>query len=73
MKEIRVEDLDPETAFKLKLEIALLQNASKIKENSKHPERFDEYISSRIDKICEILQLKGNFSVSENGKVIFTK
>ncbi len=73
MKEIKIEDLDHDTAFKVRLEIALLENARRIRDQSMHPDRFAEYIASRSQKISELLGIKGSFEISENGKIIFTK
>jgi hypothetical protein len=63
-----VESLDPDKAFKLRLEIYLRINAKKVRELSKNPHKFDNYIKER-EKI--IRSIAGERSVSENGKIIF--
>lgn len=71
-KNIAVEELPERLAFDLKLQIALRKNAISIKENSKHPEKFDEYIQERENKIRKLLDTKDEIIVTEHGKVIFS-
>jgi|GEM_PF-1375402 hypothetical protein len=71
-KNIAVEELPERLAFDLKLQIALRKNAISIKENSKHPEKFDEYIQERENKIRKLLDTKDEIIVTEQGRVIFS-
>lgn len=71
-KNVAVEDLPGRLAFDLKLQIALRKNAISIKNNSKHPEKFDEYIREREIKIKKLLETKDEIVVTENGEVIFS-
>lgn len=65
---IKVEEMDKELAFKLRLEIYLRANAIRVRALSKTPERFDQYIRDREEIIQSIA---GNSSVSEKGKIIY--
>jgi hypothetical protein len=71
-RNIAVEELPERLAFDLKLQIALRKNAISIKENSKHPEKFDEYIQERENKIRKLLDTKDEIIVTEQGRVIFS-
>jgi len=71
-RNIAVEELPERVAFDLKLQIALRKNAISIKENSKHPEKFDEYIQERENKIRKLLDTKDEIIVTEQGRVIFS-
>jgi len=57
--------------FEVRLQIALLNNTMKIKENSKNPEKYDEYISERIENLRELLNTTAEFVIEEDGKVIY--
>lgn len=59
--------------FEIRLQIALLNNTMKIKENSKNPEKYDEYISERMEKLRELLNTTAEFVIEEDGKVIYNK
>ncbi len=52
--EIDISQLDAETAFQIKLQIALINNARKVLDPSRK-ERFEQYINERIKKIKELL------------------
>lgn len=71
-KSVAVEDLPERMAFELKLQIALRKNAISIKNNSRHPEKFDEYIQEREAKIRKLLETKDEIVVTEKGMVIFS-
>ena len=71
-KNVAVEELPERLAFDLKLQIALRKNALSIRENSKHPEKFDEYIQERENKIRKLLDTKDHIVVTEHGRVIFS-
>jgi len=59
--------------FEIRLQIALLNNTIKIKENSNNPEKYDEYISERMEKLRELLNTTAEFVIEEDGKVIYDK
>jgi hypothetical protein len=71
-KNVSVEELPERLAFDLKLQVALRKNALSIRENSKHPEKFDEYIQERENKIRKLLDTKDGIVLTEHGKVIFS-
>jgi hypothetical protein len=71
-KNVAVEELPERLAFDLKLQIALRKNALSIRENSKHPEKFDEYIQERENKIRKLLDTKDDIVVTEHGKLIYS-
>lgn len=71
-KNVSVEELPERLAFDLKLQVALRKNALSIRENSKHPEKFDEYIQERENKIRKLLDAKDGIVLTEHGKVIFS-
>ncbi len=52
--EIDIAQLDAETAFQIRLQIALINNARKVLDPSRK-ERFEQYINERIKKIKELL------------------
>ncbi len=63
--------LDSETAFKVKIQIALAWNAQRVMDI--YPEkkgRFIEYIEERKNAIREILHIEHD-EILENGKKIF--
>ncbi len=51
---IDIAQLDAETAFQIRLQIALINNARKVLDPSRK-ERFEQYINERIKKIKELL------------------
>ncbi|MGP6293906.1 hypothetical protein [Caldiplasma sukawensis] len=59
---------DEDLRFKLRLEVYLLRSALKIKQLSEDGERFDSYISKRIE---EIKKIAGDKIVRENGIIIY--
>ncbi len=65
---LEVEKMEVELAFKLRLEIYLRRNALKIRELSKTPHKFDQYILDREEIIRSIA---GENNVSENGQIIY--
>lgn len=71
-KNVDLDELPERLAFEIKLQIALRKNATSIKENSKHPEKFDEYIQERENKIRKLLHTEDEVVVTEHGKVIFS-
>ncbi len=65
---LEVETMENGLAFKLRLEIYLRKNAIKVRELSKTPQRFDQYIKDREEIIQSIA---GKKSVSEKGMIIY--
>ncbi len=65
---VRVEDLQEDISFKLRLEIYLRINAIRVSKLSENGEKFSEYIKERERIIREIV---GERSVSEKGKIIY--
>lgn len=63
-----VETMENGLAFKLRLEIYLRRNAIKVRELSKTPQKFDQYIKDREEIIQSIA---GKRSVSEKGRIIY--
>lgn len=70
-KVIDLDDLDEKTRFPLKLQIALRINAISIKAESKHPERFDDYIREREEIIRKMLGIYDNLKIVEGDKTLF--
>ncbi len=66
-----INSFDERKKFEIKLQIALLNNTMKIKENSNNPEKYDEYILERIQKLRVILNTTAKFSIEEDGKIIY--
>jgi hypothetical protein len=57
--------------FEIRLQIALLNNTLKIKSNSKNPEKYDEYIGERIEKIRNLLNTTAKFNIIDRDKIIY--
>ncbi len=72
VKVFDINNFDSRKQFEIKLQIALLHNTLKIKENSKNPEKYDEYIEERIEKIRDILDTTAKFTIMDKDKVIYT-
>ena len=66
-----INDFDERKQFEIKLQIALLNNTLKIRENSKNPEKYDEYIGERKDKIRAIINTTARFTIMDREKVIY--
>jgi hypothetical protein len=66
-----INDFDERKQFEIKLQIALLNNTLKIRENSKNPEKYDEYIGERKDKIRGLLNTTAKFAIKDNDKIIY--
>ena len=69
MQSISLESLDNDTAFKLRLEIALRYQAIKIMQVSKDTEKFKTYIKERENIIQKLVG--EDSEVREKGKVIY--
>ncbi len=68
-----INSFDERKKFEIKLQIALLNNTIKIKENSNNPEKYDEYIIERIQKLRDILNTTARFVIEEDGAVIYDR
>ncbi|MCL4452522.1 hypothetical protein [Ferroplasma sp.] len=66
-----INDFDERKQFEIKLQIALLNNTLKIRENSKNPEKYDEYIGERKDKIRGLLNTTAKFAIKDHDKIIY--
>ena len=69
MQSISLESLDNDTAFKLRLEIALRYQAIKIMQVSKDKEKFKTYIKERENIIQKLVG--EDSEVMEKGRVIY--
>ncbi|MFG1460146.1 MAG: hypothetical protein AAE987_02050 [Thermoplasmataceae archaeon] len=69
MQSISLESLDNDTAFKLRLEIALRYQAIKIMQVSKDKEKFKTYIKERENIIHNLVG--EDSEVREKGRVIY--
>jgi hypothetical protein len=69
MQSISLESLDNDTAFKLRLEIALRYQAIKIMQVSKDKEKFKTYIKERENIIHNLIG--EDSEVREKGRVIY--
>jgi len=70
-KTVSLSDYDERRRFEIRLQVSLRSNAIKIKAQSKHPERFDEYILQRDQKIMELIGSEGQLEIFENGIKIY--
>ncbi|OWP57023.1 MAG: hypothetical protein B2I17_02305 [Thermoplasmatales archaeon B_DKE] len=70
-KTVSLSDYDERRRFEIRLQVSLRSNAIKIKAQSKHPERFDEYILQRDQKIRELIGSEGQLEIFENGIKIY--
>lgn len=57
--------------FELRLQISLRSNAVNIQKNSKHPERFEEYIRERDQKIKRLLGTTSTFVIKDDNNQIY--
>ncbi len=71
MEKVPLEDLDRDTQFQVKLQIALRNNAIRIRELNHNHEKFIPYILERENKIRTLLGKEGEFIISEDGRNIF--
>lgn len=68
---IDLNELDEKTRFALKLQLALRINAISIRGESKHPEKFDEYIREREEIIRKMMGIQNDLKIVEGSKVLF--
>ncbi len=66
-----INDFDERKQFEIKLQIALLNNTLKIRENSKNPGKYDEYIGERKDKIRNLINTTAKFTIKDRDKNIY--
>ncbi len=71
VKVFDINSFDERKKFEVKLQVALLNNTIKIKENSNNPEKYDEYILERIQKLRDILNTTARFVIEEDGEIIY--
>lgn len=71
MVSVKLENLEENVRFQVRLEIALRNSAIRIRDIDGSPRRFDQYISDREDRIRKLLRLDGDLMVTESGKTIF--
>ncbi|MEM0155798.1 MAG: hypothetical protein QW597_04255 [Thermoplasmataceae archaeon] len=71
VKTINLTIFEERKKFEIKLQASLRSNALKIKAQSKHPERFDEYISQRDSKIRELVGTAGEIEIFDGEKKIY--
>jgi hypothetical protein len=72
VKVFDINSFEERKQFKIKLQIALLNNTLKIKTNSKNPEKYDEYIGERIEKIRNLLDTTAKFTITDGDKVLYS-
>lgn len=66
-----LEDLDPDLAFKIRLQISLRKNALAIGESSDSPGKFLAYVSEREKSISSLLNSSGKPSIFFQGQQIY--
>ena len=66
-----LEDLDPDLAFKIRLQISLRKNALAIGESSDSPEKFLAYVSEREKSIASLLNSSGKPVIHFQGQQIY--
>ncbi len=71
-KIFNVNSFNERKKFEIKLQVALLNNTLKIKENSNNPGKYDEYIVERIQKLRELLGTTSKFTIMEEEDVLYT-
>lgn len=70
-KVIDLNEIDEKDRFPLKLQLALRINAISIKAESRHPERFDEYIREREEIIRKMVGIQGDLKIVEGDRTLF--
>ncbi|MCL4332723.1 MAG: hypothetical protein M1162_04310 [Candidatus Thermoplasmatota archaeon] len=66
-----LENLDPDLAFKIRLQISLRKNALAIGESSNSPGKFLTYISEREKSIASLLNSSGKPVIHFHGQQIY--
>jgi len=72
VKVFDINDFNERKQFEIKLQIALLHNTLTIKANSNNPEKYDEYIEERIEKLRNLLDTTAKFTITDKDKVIYS-
>jgi hypothetical protein len=72
VKVFNIQNFDERKQFEIRLQVALLNNTLKIKANSKNPEKYDEYIEERIEKMREILNTTAQFRLIDGDKTLYS-
>jgi hypothetical protein len=72
VKVFDINNFNERKQFEIKLQIALLHNTLKIKANSKNPEKYDEYIEERIEKLRILLDTTAKFTITDKDKVMYS-
>lgn len=71
MKTVEVGSLEESVKFRVKLEIALRNNAIRIQKLNSDPDRFLKYIGDRESIIRKLLECEGDIIITDDGKRIF--
>ncbi|KJE49051.1 MULTISPECIES: hypothetical protein [Acidiplasma] len=71
-KTFNIDSFSDRKKFEIKLQIALLKNTLKIRENSNDPSKYDEYINERIEKLKELLGTTSRFTIKEDDKILYS-
>ena len=66
---MEISSLPEELKFKIRLQVALLRNAERIRDVSKHPEKFSDYIAKRMEAIAGLAN--GEHEIFDGEKRIF--
>ncbi|MCL4335428.1 MAG: hypothetical protein M1402_04955 [Candidatus Thermoplasmatota archaeon] len=69
--EVKIESLDPELRFKVRLEISLRKNAIAISNLNNDLERYRYYINEREERIRKLLSLTTDPVITLEGKQIY--
>jgi hypothetical protein len=69
--EIHIENLEERLKFEVKLQVALRSTAMRTSKFYEHQEKFKNYIKEREDKLKNLLNIEGEFTIMEDDKVIY--
>jgi len=72
VKVFDISNFNERKQFEIKLQIALLHNTLTIKANSKNPEKYDEYIEERIEKLRILLDTTAKFTITDKDRIIYS-
>lgn len=72
VKAFDINNFNERKQFEIRLQIALLHNTLKIKANSKNPDKYDEYIEERVEKIRALVDTTAKFTIMDKDKVIYS-
>lgn len=68
---IDLNDMDEKEKFPLKLQLALRINAISIMRESKHPEKFEEYIKEREEIVRKMVGIQEDLKIVEGSRTLF--